>query len=140
MLVATSDQHLWMFVCTTPGYLYDSQTSITNYSIQGYFYPMLFSPSTLAKGFTLFSTCFDTILLYLKRDNLIHWNCPVLNSPTDNEDERGENKTWANISLYTVDVAWVCLLFPVHSKHCKGRMNEAPARDLGQHLFQMPIW
>lgn len=27
---------------------------------------------------------------------------PVINSPTDKEDERGKNKTWTNIFLFTV--------------------------------------
>lgn len=66
----------------------------------------------------IFAPCFFFLLLHLQMVlphlkfaqtwlciKEIAWNigiCPVLNSPADNEVERGENKTGANISLYTV--------------------------------------
>lgn len=71
---------------------------------------MLFSPRAICALLHLQtilpSVEFAQIQLCLKKDNLKHWNLShaVLNSPraADNEGERRENKTGANISQYAV--------------------------------------
>lgn len=67
-----------------------------------------------------FEICPDTFVLKVSLERKQF--CPVLNSPTDNEGEMGDNKTGANISLYAVFVGpgiqAVVMLLCVHAFVC----------------------
>lgn len=79
-----------------------NRCNANEYCIQGYFCPMSFSPCYNCKRFNLVLNSPHAVMLTKIFVCNIEFDHAVLNSSSDNEDERGENNTGANISLYTV--------------------------------------
>lgn len=79
-----------------------NRCNANEYCIQGYFCPMSFSPCYNCKRFYLVLNSPLAVMLTKIFVCNIEFDHAVLNSSSDNEDERGENNTGANISLYTV--------------------------------------